>query len=49
MNARVLLQFFRRSIKDAGRKVFVILDNLRVYHAKSVKAWLEMPAGLITI
>ena len=24
---------------DAGKKVFVILDNLRVYHSKIVKAW----------
>jgi transposase len=27
--------------KDAGRKVFLILDNLRVHHSKAVKAWLE--------
>ena len=26
-------------IKDAGRKVFLILDNLRVHHSKPVKAW----------
>ena len=27
-------------IKDADRKVFLILDNLRVHHSKLVKAWL---------
>lgn len=27
--------------KDAGRKVFLILDNLRVHHGKEVKKWLE--------
>jgi transposase len=26
-------------IKDAGKKVFLILDNLRVHHSKKVKAW----------
>ena len=26
-------------IKDAGKKVFQILDNLRVHHSKIVKAW----------
>ena len=26
-------------IKDAGKKVFLILDNLRVHHSKVVKAW----------
>ena len=41
MNARVLLRFFKRLIKDSGRKVFLILDNLRVHHAKLVKAWLQ--------
>src|SRR5690606_33840838 len=29
-----------RLVKDAKRKVFLILDNLRVHHAKLVKAWL---------
>lgn len=41
MTARVLIKFFKRLIKDAGRKVYLILDNLRVHHAKIVKAWLE--------
>ena len=26
-------------IQDANRKIFLILDNLRVYHSKLVKAW----------
>ncbi len=41
MNARVLIKFMKRLVKDAGRKVFLILDNLRVHHAKLVKAWIE--------
>ena len=41
MNAKVLIKFMKRLVKDAGRKVFLILDNLRVHHAKLVKAWLE--------
>lgn len=40
MTAKVLLRFMKRLIKDAGRKVFLVLDNLRVHHAKLVKAWL---------
>ena len=39
MTAKVLLRFFKRLIKDIGRKVFVILDNLRVHHAKLVRQW----------
>lgn len=34
----------QRLIKNADRKVFLILDNLWVHHAKKVKAWLaEQP------
>lgn len=40
MNADQLIIFLKRLIKDANRKVFLILDNLRVHHAKLVKAWL---------
>ena len=35
-----LIAFMKRLVKDAKRKVFLILDNLRVHHAKLVKAWL---------
>lgn len=41
MNARVLIKFMRRLIKDAGRKVFLILDNRKVHCGKLVKTWLE--------
>jgi DDE superfamily endonuclease. len=40
MNADILIDFMKRLIKDADRKVFLILDNLRVHHAKVVKSWL---------
>jgi transposase len=41
MNSELLIKFMTRLTKDAGRKVFLILDNLRVHHIKSVKQWLE--------
>ncbi len=41
MNAQLLIRFFKRLIQDAGRKIFVILDNLRAHHAKIVKEWLK--------
>jgi transposase len=34
-----LIEFLQALIKDAGKKVFLILDNLRVHHSKLVKAW----------
>lgn len=41
MNADILIDFCKRLIKSAKRKVYLILDNLRVHHAKIFKAWLE--------
>ena len=41
MTAKVLLRFVKRLITDAKRKVFVILDNLRVHHAKIVRDWVS--------
>ena len=41
MTVKVLLKFFKRLIKDAKRKVFLILDNLKVHHAHLVRDWLE--------
>ncbi len=39
--AKVLLTFLKRLIKETGKKVFLILANLRVHHAKLVRAWLD--------
>jgi transposase len=40
MNADKLINFMKRLVKDSERKVFFILDNLRVHHAKRVSQWL---------
>lgn len=34
------IEFLQSLIKDAGKKIFLIVDNLRVHHSKPVKAWL---------
>lgn len=38
-NSDRLIEFLVALIKDAGRKVFLILDNLRVHHSKPMNAW----------
>ena len=38
-NADKLIEFLAALVKDAERKVFLILDNLRVHHSKLVRAW----------
>ena len=49
MNADQLIQFMKRLIKDAKRKVFLILDNLRVHHAKKVTQWLAKHSEQIEV
>ncbi len=41
MNARILIKFLKRLVADSDKKVFLILDNLRVHHAKDVRWWLD--------
>ena len=41
MNADTFIKFMKRLIKDAGRKVFLILDNLPVHHSYKARDWLE--------
>lgn len=38
LNVECFLAFLRRLVKDARQKVFLIVDNLRVHHARKVKA-----------
>ena len=40
LNTDILPDFLKRLIRGADRKIFLILDNLRVHHSKPVKAWL---------
>ena len=39
--ADVFLKFLKRLIKSSDAKIFLVLDNLRVHHAKILKPWLE--------
>ena len=39
LNADQFIAFLRRLAKDAGQKVFLIVENLKVHHATKVKTW----------
>ena len=41
MDSSVFIDFLKRLIKGAKRKIYLILDNLRVHHSKPVKEWVE--------
>ena len=49
MNADVLIDFMMRLINKSSRKVYLILDNLRVHHCKPVKEWLEKHKKMIEV
>lgn len=49
MNAEVLIKFMSRLIKSTDRKVFLILDNLRVHHSRIVKEWLAQNEEQIAV
>lgn len=49
LNSDILIDFMRRVIKGANKKVFLILDNLRVQHSKPVKAWLAKHTDAIEV
>jgi len=41
MNSATFLKFLKRLVKDNPRKIFLVVDNLRVHHSKPVREWLE--------
>jgi len=41
MTSEVFLKFLCRLAKDAEKKVFLIVDNLRVHHSRAVRDWLS--------
>src|SRR3712207_3579336 len=49
LNADRFIAFLRRLTKDAGRKVVLIVDNLKVHKADKVRAWVESHAHEIEL
>jgi transposase len=39
MSGKVFIEFLRRLIKDQASKIYLILDNSTIHHARIVKAW----------
>jgi transposase len=44
-----LITFMGRLIRDTGRKVYLILDNLKSHHGKKVAEWLEKHKNEIAV
>jgi transposase len=41
MTTVLLIMFMQRLMREAGRKIYVIMDNLRVHHSKKFNEWVE--------
>ncbi len=41
MNAQMFIKFLRQLLKGAKKKIYLIVDNLRVHHSKMVKSWVN--------
>ena len=41
MNSQTMITFMERLIKGADKKIFLIVDNLKVHHSYIVKEWLK--------
>ena len=49
LNASIFLDFLKRLVRDAVRKIFLIVDNLRVHRAKIVTAWVKVNKNRIEL
>jgi transposase len=49
LNAKILIGFMERLTRQQTTKIFLILDNLKVHHAKLVKQWLAENARKIEV
>ena len=49
MNTDKLIEFMQQLIKSSSRKVYLILDNLRVHHSKIIKQWEEENKEVIAL
>ncbi len=49
MDSDLLIVFMKRLVRDNPKKVYLILDNLRVHHSKKVKAWIEENSDSIAV
>jgi len=49
VNIERFIEFLERLVHDAERKVFLVLDNLKVHHSTLVKEWVEKQRGKIEL
>ena len=41
MTSGIFIKFMSRLVRDSSRKIFLIVDNLKVHHSRQVRKWLS--------
>ena len=49
MNAQRFIIFLKRLIKDSNKKIYLILDKIKVHHSNMVKQWVEKHQEIIAL
>jgi transposase len=49
LDSDLFIEFLKRLIKNRKRKIFLILDNLKVHHSQKVKDWVELHKNRIEL
>lgn len=49
MTTVLLITFLQRLIRETGRKIYVIMDNLRVHHSMKFNEWLKVNEDKISV
>ena len=49
LDADLFITFLERLIHNNDKKIFLILDNLRIHHSKAVKAWVQKHQDVIEL
>lgn len=49
MTAQLFISFLKRLVRGSRKKIFLIVDNLRVHHSKIVQEWLKENSAFIEV
>ena len=49
MTTQLLIKFIKRLIQGSDKKIFLILDNLKVHHSKALTEWLKDKKAFIEV
>ncbi|MDR1085986.1 MAG: transposase [Deltaproteobacteria bacterium] len=49
MTAKLFIKFMNNIVRNSTKKVFLVVDNLKIHHGKLVQAWLKERSNKIEL